>query len=77
MRLAGEEIVKEVYAFYSPTYAGPEGNISNNFYVSDSEDAPVIDGVTIPVDAYTTRKEIEVDLSMTNLQQFQGILGKR
>ena len=50
--------------------------MSNAFFVADSETPPVLDGVPIPEDAYNTRKEVVLDLSMTNVKQFQGILSK-
>ena len=67
---------REVFAFYSPVYAGPNGNASNCFWVAGDESSPVLDGVTIPEDAYNTRKEIEIDFGMANMRQFKGILGK-
>ena len=77
MYVAGHVLFREVYAFYSPTYAGPSGNISNCFLVSDSSTDPTVRGVPIPDSVnYTVRKEIEIDLSMCTPQQFHGILGE-
>ena len=67
---------REIFAFYSPVYAGPDGNYSRCFHTADSDSPPVIDGVTIPESGYNTRKEVEIDLAMTNVKQFKGILGK-
>ena len=75
--IAGDELFREVYAFYSPTYAGPSGNIANCFLVSDTSLNPTIQGVPVPDSAnYTIRKEIEIDLSACSPRQFHGILGK-
>ena len=70
-----------MYAFYSPSYAGPSGNIANCFLVNDTGENPTVRGVPIPkkigdADQYTVRKEIEIDLSMATPRQFHGILGK-
>ena len=75
--VAGNDLFREVYAFYSPTYAGPSGNIANCFLVSDSSIDPVVKGVPIPDSVeYTVRKELEIDLSLCTPRQFHGILGK-
>ena len=75
--MAGDVLFREVYAFYSPTYAGPSGNIANCFLVSESATNPTVHGVPIPESVnYTIRKEIEIDLSMCTPKQFHGILGE-
>ena len=68
---------REVYAYYTKVYAGPDGNLCTAFYVSDVEEEPILNGVTIPKSTgYTTRKEVEIDLSMCTALQFRGILCK-
>ena len=67
---------RERFAFYSPVYPTPDGNLSNCFWVADDDGQPVIDGVIIPIEAYVVRKEVEWDLSMCSNAQLQGILGK-
>ena len=81
VHVPGSVLFREVYAFYSPSYAGPSGNIANCFLVNESGENPVLRGVPIPRktggnDNYTVRKEIEIDFSMATPRQFHGILGK-
>ena len=81
MYVPGNVLFREVYAFYSPSYAGPYGNIANCFHVNDTGEDPVVRGVPIPkkigdADQYTVRKEIEIDFSQATPRQFHGILGK-
>ena len=73
----GDELFREVFVYYTAAYAGPDGNISNSFLVSDTNGPPVVDGVPIPNDfPYVVRKELEIDFSMMTLEQFQGVIGK-
>ena len=68
---------REVYAYYTRVYAGPDGNMGTAFYVSDVDEEPVLNGVTIPRSSgYTVRKEVEIDLSACSVHQFRGILGE-
>lgn len=68
---------REVYAYYSLVYCGPDGNLGNYFHVSQRLEKPLlIEGVPIPEDKYTVRKELEIDLGMCTPRQFRGILGK-
>ena len=68
---------REVYAYYTRVYAGPDGNMGTAFYVSAVDEEPVLNGVTIPRSTgYTVRKEVEIDLSMCSVHQFRGVLGK-
>ena len=80
--MAGRDMFREVYVYYSPMYAGPDGNLCTAFWVSDRMEQPVINGVPIPEmnghgnPNYVVRKEVEIDLGMCTPRQFHGILGK-
>ena len=77
VQVSSHEMFREVYAYYTKIYAGPDGNMGTAFYVSAVDEEPVLNGVTIPRSSgYTVRKEVELDLSMCSVQQFHGILGK-
>lgn len=77
VRVSNRDLFREVYAYYTRVYAGPDGNMSTAFYVSAIEEEPVLNGVTIPKSSgYVVRKEVEIDLSMCSVPQFRGILGK-
>ena len=76
VNVAPNEMFRERYAYYSSVFTTPDGNAANCFLVSDIDEQPIIDGVIIPADDYTVRKELEIDLSMCNLDQLKGILGK-
>ena len=69
-------MILERYAFYSKGTTTPAGNFEHCFYVSDTTDPPVVDGVTIPREFYEIRQEIEVNLSHCTVKQLQGILCK-
>ena len=81
MLVAGRDMFREVYVYYSPVYAGPLGNLNSAFYVSNRLEQPILNGVPIPEKindqpAYFVRKELEIDLGMVTPRQFHGILGK-
>ena len=74
--VSGRDMFREVYAYYTHMYAGPDGNLCTAFYVSDRVEQPIINGVPIPQDTYVVRKELEIDLSMCTVRQFKGIVGE-
>ena len=69
-------MILERYAFYSKSITTPAGNFEHCFFVGDTADPPVVDGVTIPREFYEVRQEIEINLSHCTVKQLQGILCK-
>ena len=69
-------MILERYAFYSKGVDTPAGNFEHCFFVGDTADPPVVDGVPIPRNFYEVRQEIEINFSHCTVQQLQGILCK-
>ena len=69
-------MILERYAFYSKGTETPAGNFEHCFFVGDTADQPVIEGVPIPRQFYDVRQEIEINFSHCTIRQLQGILCK-
>ena len=69
-------MILERYAFYSKSVDTPSGNFEHCFFVGDTADQPVVEGVPIPRTFYEVRQEIEINFSHCTVQQLQGILCK-
>ena len=69
-------MILERYAFYSKGVDTPAGSFEHCFFVGDTADPPVVDGVTIPRKFYEVRQEIEINFSHCTVPQLQGILCK-
>ena len=64
------------YCYYSSTYASPDGNLNRCFHTANTEETPVIEGVTITRENYDVHREVAVDLGMCTVEQFKGIVCK-
>ena len=69
-------MILERYAFYSKGTTTPAGNFEHCFFVGDTDDQPIIEGVPIPRNFYEIRQEIEINFSHCTVPQLQGILCK-
>ena len=69
-------MICERYAFYSKGYPTPDGSFERCFFVANSDDPPVVDGVEIPREFYDVRQEVEINFSHCTVRQLQGILCK-
>ena len=70
------DLIKERYAFYSPTFPSPDGNVVKCFHVDDYDDPPNIDGVEIPSNDFDARAVLELDFSVCGPRAAVAILCK-
>ena len=64
------------FSCYGATYPSPDGNMCKHFATVSADSDIVVDGVPIPESEYRLHREVEINLEMCTLRQFQGILGK-